>query len=246
MARTTENNSQRSAKSKKPNRKSTLKQVIRVYQYTAKYVKSMPVWMILSLVVPIGAAIGLSAGFHASWLGWIINLVLGITLGLLIATLVLTRVADNVGYQRLEGKPGATGAVVSSITTAGYSFDEAPVWMDRRTKDGIWQGTGRSGLFLIGEGNRARLDQEMNRIEREVRHMTPGSQLPIYRIYVGNGKGRTPLKKLRRTIVSKKVVMTKEELNQLNGRLRSLAARGQQIPRSIDPRRIHISRRMMR
>jgi hypothetical protein len=246
MARNTGVNAKRSGNKQKADRTSTLKQVIRVYRYTAKYVKSMPVWMILSLVVPIGAAIGLSAGFHAMWLGWIINLVLGITLGLLIATLVLTRVADHVGYERLEGKPGAAGAVVSSINTAGYSFDEAPIWMDRRTKDGIWQGTGRSGLFLVGEGNRHRLDQEMNRIEREVRHMTPGSQLPIYRIYVGNEKGCTPLKKLRRAIVSKKVVMTKEELNQLNGRLRSIASRGQKIPRSIDPRRIRITRRMMR
>lgn len=230
----------------KAKRTSTIKQVVRVYQYTAKYVKTMPLWMVLSFVVPLGLAIGLSAGFHVGWLSWILNVVLGITAGMLIATIVLSRVADHVGFKQLEGKPGATGAVLTSITTGGYKFDEAPVWMDRRTKDGIWQGTGRSGLFLVGEGNKGRLDREMNRIEREIRHVTPGSHLPIYRLYVGTGEGRTPLKKLRRAILSKKVVMTKEELSQLNNRLSTLSAMGRQMPRSVDPRRVHISRRMMR
>lgn len=236
----------KSTKGAKKDRFQTAKQVIQVYQFASKDRKDLPVWLVLSVLLPVLLMIAFNIATHSGWIWWVFSMVLALTLGVMIATIVLTRIADSVGYARMEGQSGASSAVLRSINKSGYNFDEAPVWFDRKTKDGVWQGTGRSGVFLIGEGNKQRLTREMNRLEAAIHRVTPGSQIPVYRIFVGNGEGQTPLRKLRSTVIKKKIVMSKTELDQLNGRITSLQTQQQQMPRSVDPKRLKISRRMMR
>lgn len=117
------------------------------------------------------------------------------------------------------------------------------MWIDPRTKDAIWRGTGYNGIYLIGEGNAERLKHAMDRQEHAIKGVTAGSSIPVYRIYIGKGKGQTQLKDLRKTIVKLKTLqpntttnklmktihphqrflLTKTELTTLNDRLRTLA-----------------------
>lgn len=154
------------------------------------------------------------------------------------------------------------------MNKAGFSFPQEPVWIDPRTKDAIWRGTGYNGIYLIGEGNAERLKHAMDRQEHAIKGVTAGSSIPVYRFYIGNGKGQTQLKDLRKTIVKKKTLqpntttnkfmkaihphqrflLTRTELSTLNDRLRTLQSKnGYSIPKGMDPNHPQkISRRAMR
>lgn len=226
--------------------RSTLRQVSRLYSYTAQADKKLPLWLVLGFVVTVGIGILLCVLTHANVAMWILLMILFVMTALLIDTIILTHDADHVAYKKMDGVPGASSAVLTSIDRAGFDFPKEPVWMDKRTHAMIWRGTGRSGIFLVGEGQRSTLEQEMNREEHDIRRAVPGSTIPIYRIFVGNGKDQVPLSKLRTSIVRHKGVMTKMELEQLNGRLTSLQGKQMRVPRAVDPRRMKVSNRMMR
>lgn len=175
---------------------------------------------------------------------------------------------DKVGYAKLEGRQGAAISVLGNINKAGFNFPQEPVWVDPKTKDAIWRGTGYNGIYLLGEGDYNRVKRAMDRQEQNIKGVTAGSDIPVYRIYVGQGKNQTSLKNLRKTVLKCKsyqptshknklmaaihsksrFMLTKTELNILNERLRTLQMKnGMGIPKGVDPMHPQrISRRAMR
>ena len=114
-------------KDAKPKKQSTIKQIIQIYKYTAKEDKALP-WLeagafLLPVVVMI--IIGLIAKW--TWLTWIFTMITAIMLGMLLATMMLTRRADAVGYNQIDGKPGAAIGVLSNMQKAGFNFPQEPV-----------------------------------------------------------------------------------------------------------------------
>ena len=233
-------------KAKKKN--STISQIVKIYQFTYAEDKALPWLLTAAILVPTLIAVVICLLAHFGWLSWILTVLLGIMVGLLLATMTLTRRSDKVGYAKMEGRPGAAAAVLSSISKAGFSFPQEPVWIDAKTKDAIWRGTGRTGVYLIAEGDYNRVNKAMNREEEKIRRITRGSAIPIYRISVGHGPDQVPLNKLQRTVVKKKIKLTATELETLNDRLVTLQKRQNALgmPKGIDPTRIHVSRKAMR
>ena len=255
-------------KDAKPKKQSTIKQIIQIYKYTAKEDKALP-WLeagafLLPVVVMI--IIGLIAKW--TWLTWIFTMITAIMLGMLLATMMLTRRADAVGYKQIDGKPGAAIGVLSNMQKAGFNFPQEPVWIDPKTKDAIWRGTSMNGIYLIGEGEYGRIMKAMDRQEHDIKGVTAGSSIPVYRISVGHGPKQVPLDKLRSTVTKSKsyeptnhknaliakihprrrFLLTKAEMETLNDRLRTLQAKkGYAIPKGMDPNHPQkISRRAMR
>ena len=233
-------------KAKKKN--STISQIVKIYQFTYAEDKALPWLLAAAILVPTLIAVVICLLAHFSWLSWILTVLLGIMVGLLLATMTLTRRSDRVGYAKMEGRPGAAAAVLSSISKAGFSFPQEPVWIDAKTKDAVWRGTGRTGVYLIAEGDYNRVNKAMNREEEKIRRITRGSAIPIYRISVGHGPDQVPLNKLQRTVIKKKVKLTATELETLNDRLVTLQKRQNALgmPKGIDPTKIHVSRKAMR
>ena len=253
---------------KKSGKRNLFKQIAQVYQFTHEEDKQLPWLMALVFAAPIVLMIILGVVQKWMWLTWIFIMIAAIMVGLLLATMMLTRRADAVGFRKMEGRPGAAVAVLSNMNKAGFSFPQEPVWIDPRTKDAIWRGTSMNGIYLIGEGNAERLKHAMDRQEHAIKGVTAGSSIPVYRFYIGNGKGQTQLKDLRKTIVKKKTLqpntttnkfmkaihphqrflLTRTELSTLNDRLRTLQSKnGYSIPKGMDPNHPQkISRRAMR
>ena len=253
---------------KKDKKPGTIKQIIQIFKYTYKEDRQLPWLCGGAFVAPIVLAVVLGVVFHWSWLSWIFLIVAAVMLGALFGTMVLTNRADRVGYKQLEGRPGAAVSILTNMTKAGFTFPEQPVWVDARTKDAIWRGTGYNGIYLLGEGDKNRVSRQMDRQEHAIKGVTAGSAIPVYRILVGTGEGQTRLSDLRRTISRQKsyvpsnhsnklmaaihprrrFMLTKQELDTLNDRLRTLQMKsGYGIPKGIDPNRPqHISRRAMR
>ncbi len=143
-------------------------------------------------VAPIVVFVVLGIVFKWSVIGWITSMILAIMLGLLFATMMLTNRADKVGYAKLEGRQGAAISVLGNINKAGFNFPQEPVWVDPKTKDAIWRGTSMNGIYLIGEGEYGRVMKAMDRQERDIKGVTAGSDIPVYRIAVGHGKNQVP------------------------------------------------------
>lgn len=245
-----------------------IQQVIKIFKYTYADDKVLPWLLAGAWLAPVVVFVVLGLVFRWSWLMWILMVVLAVMLGALFATMVLTNRADRVGYQHLEGKPGAAVSVLSNMNKAGFTFPEEPVWFDAKTKDAIWRGTGFNGIYLLGEGDYGRVMRAMDRQEQSIKGVTAGSSIPVYRICVGTGPKQVRLKNLRNTIVKKKTyeptnhknvlmarihprrrfLLTQQELDTLNDRLRTLQRKqGFGIPKGIDPTHPQkISRRAMR
>ena len=206
--------------------------------------------------------------FHWGWVSWITLMILAVMIGLLLFTIVLTRRADNVGYKQMEGKSGAAISILGNMKRAGFDFPQEPVWVDPRTRDAVWRGTGYQGIYLIGEGNYGRVMQAMDRQEKQIKGVTAGSHIPVYRICVGDGPKQVRLKDLRNTVLKKKTyvpnnytnpimrklhprhrfALSKPQLITLNDRLHTLQRRsGMGIPKGMDPMKTHkVSRRAIR
>lgn len=256
---------QEQPKQKKPGMFSQIKQV---YQFTAREDKALPWLFAGAFVLPVVICIILGFVFHWNWFGWITSVILALMIGLLLATIVLTRRADAVGFRQLEGRPGAAISVLGNMKRAGYDFPEEPVWVDPRTQDAVWRGTGYQGIYLVGEGDYGRVMRAMDRQEKLIKGVTAGSSIPVYRICVGNGPKQVKLKDLRNTVIKKRTyfpntsggklfraikkkrrfMMTKDQLITLNERLRTLQRKnGMGIPKGVDPMRMqHMSKRAMR
>ena len=249
-------------------KQSTIKQIIQIFKYTHAEDKALP-WLCGGVfVAPIIVFVVLGIVFKWSVIGWITSMILAVMLGLLFATMMLTNRADKVGYAKLEGRQGAAISVLGNINKAGFNFPQEPVWVDPKTKDAIWRGTGYNGIYLLGEGEYGRVKRAMDRQEQNIKGVTAGSDIPVYRIYVGQGKNQTSLKNLRKTVLKCKsylpthhknklvaaihpksrFILTKTELNVLNERLRTLQMKnGMGIPKGVDPMHPQrVSRRAMR
>ncbi len=169
----------------------------------------LPALIAGAFLVPVIVFVILGIIFRWTVLTWVFLMLIAIMLGMLMATIVLTRRADMVGYKQLDGKPGAAISVLRNINKAGFNFPEQPVWVDPRTKDAIWRGTGYNGIYLLGEGDYDRVKRAMTARSSPSRASPPARRSPVYRVMVGNGQGHVPLKKLRSNIIRHKAYRPK-------------------------------------
>lgn len=256
------------AEKKKQKKQGTISQIIQIFKYTQAEDKALP-WLCGGVfVAPIVVFVVLGVIFKWHVFSWILFMILAVMLGVLFATMMLTKRADKVGYAKIEGRPGAAVSVLGNISKAGFNFPQEPVWIDPKTKDAIWRGTSMNGIYLIGEGEYGRVMKAMDRQEHEIRGVTAGSTIPVYRIAVGHGPKQVPLDKLRSTVTKAKsyeptnhknalvakihprrrFLLTRAETTTLNERLHTLQSKkGYSIPKGMDPNRPQkISRRAMR
>jgi hypothetical protein len=87
---------------------------------------------------------------------------------------------------------------------------------------------GRSGVVLVGEGNRNRVKGLMVAEHKKVARVAP--DISIHEIYAGNGDGEVPLRKLPRTVTKLPKSITGGQVNELNHRLKALGAQQGTMP----------------
>lgn len=234
---------------KRPKRNNIFKQIKQLYDFTREDDPQVTWWVLGAFFVPFIAIIILGFVLKLGWFSWILMVILAFMVGLLAATFVLSRRSENVGYKRIQGQPGAAGAVLQALSKRIYTVSEQPVWIDPRTKDMIWRATSLYGVYLVVEGPQSRTGKAVENEKARIRRVTQGSDIRIITIYTGNGEGETPIPQLNKAMRKRyKNPLTPEELEHLNGRLNTLQKMsGLGMPRGIDPRAAqHMSRRAMR
>lgn len=197
----------------------------------------------LALLVGLGSlTVGILLAIYASdnVLMTIIYVVLGALAAVMLSLIVMSRRAEKVAYGRIEGQPGAVGAVISSAVKRGWRTSEMPVAVNPRTRDAIYRCVGSAGVVLIAEGTRSGTKQILDEEVRKLKRATPGVTIHVF--YVTGDTSGTPLGRLSREILRLKKTLNRAEVSAVNARLQALGM-NLPIPKGLDPNRVRPSRR---
>ena len=188
---------------------------------------------VFAVLLVVGFVIG-----HPIWLG-----IFGFLLGFLLATIVFGRRAERAAFAQMEGQPGAAMAVLNALRrgwTATAAVAVAP-----RTQDVVHRAVGRPGVVLVAEGNPNRVVQLVAGEKRRLARML--GDVPVYDFVVGNGTGQVPLRRLQSTMVKLPRNLRKDQVTEVNNRLRALGDLQQKMmPKGPLPKNIPKSLRLPR
>jgi hypothetical protein len=207
-------------------------QIWRVWKLTASTDKSA---VPISVAWGLGAlAVGIILGFISggSVASLIIYGILGLFGGVVTFAAVLSRRAEKVAFGRIEGQPGAVGAILSTILKRGWSGTEEPVALNARSQDLIYRLSGRGGIVVIAEGHRSSVSRLVEEEKRRLAKVAAG--VPVSVIWVCNDEHSTRLHDIRATIFKLKKVVRSTELGEINRRLSTLRL-NVPVPKGVDP-----------
>ncbi len=215
-------------------------QIFRLFRETIKVDKTALLLVILAVVLSLGVGVVLILTSLNNLILSIIYGVLSITAAMMIGLLVLSRRAERVAYSRIEGQPGAVGAVVTTAIRRGWRTSEVPVAVNPRTRDAIYRCVGAAGVVLIAEGSRSGTkmihEEEISKLKRATRGVSN------HVFYVTGDDTGTPLAKLGKEVTSLKRSLNRNEVSLVNARLQAMGTK-LPIPKGIDPKRVRPVRR---
>jgi hypothetical protein len=222
---------------KKKNREpGQLAQLWEVYKVTRKHNPMVTLWTLLVLVGPLAlaaAGCGIFAGGNP--VNWILWLVLGLLVGILLALITMGRIAESTAYRQMEGRPGASGAVLSGALRRGWITSDQPIAVNPKTMDCVFRAVGRAGVVLVAEGPVTRTQRLVDDERRKSVRLLPN--VPITVLTVGPDANSVPLTQLSRRIKRMPKVITKSEVLIVSKRMSSLG-HDMPIPKGIDPKRV--------
>ena len=169
--------------------------------------------------------------------------VLGLMTGLLVAVIILGRRAESAAYSQIGGQSGAAGYALRSLRR-GWNVEEQPVAVDPRTQDLVFRAVGRPGVVLVTEGPLPRVNRLAETERKRMNRVLP--DVPVVVVHAGDGDGQVPLRKLSRTLMRKRPVLSKDEVSTVAKRLRALGTARLPIPKGVDPTRMRPDRKAAR
>ena len=114
-----------------------------------------------------------------------------------------------------------------------------------RNMDLVHRVIGRAGVVLVGEGNSpTQLRQMMTDQKRRVGRVAPDT--PVYDVFVGDGEGQVPLRKLQQHLMKLPRNVDKKEIGALENRMRALGGTSMPMPKGPMPRTGRVPRGKMR
>nr|KGA07606.1 MAG: membrane protein [actinobacterium acMicro-1] len=213
-----------------------LAQLWQVFQVTRKHNPLVTLWTLLCILGPIALAVVGSLIFSAgNIINWIIWVVLGVLVGILLGLIVMGRIAESTAYRQMQGKQGASGAVLSGALRRGWITSDQPIAVNPKTLDAVFRAIGRAGVVLVIEGPTARTQRLSDDERRKCVRLLPN--VPVTVLNVGPDASSVPLTQLSKRIKKLPKVLTKAEVSVVSRRMSSLG-NDMPIPKGIDPNRI--------
>jgi hypothetical protein len=213
-----------------------LAQLWQVYKVTRKHNPLVTLWTLLVFVGPIVLAVVGSLIFaEGNVVNWVIWVVLGVLVGILLALIVMGRIAESTAYRQMQGKQGASGAVLSGALRRGWITSDQPIAVNPKTLDAIFRAVGRAGVVLVVEGPIARTQRLSDDERRKCARLLPN--VPVILLNVGPDASSVPLTQLAKRIKKLPKVLTKAEVSVVSKRMTSLG-NDMPIPKGMDPNRI--------
>lgn len=155
-------------------------------------------------------------------------------LALLVTMFFFTRVAGAAAYSSIEGQIGAGASVLMAIRKG---WTTTPAVAVNKQQDMVHRSVGRAGIVLTGEGGfavRQMVQDEKKKSER----YAPG--VPIIEIFVGDGEGQVPLRKLQKHVTKLPKKLTPHQMREVRARLKAVGGMSLPIPKGPMPKGIKI------
>ena len=155
-------------------------------------------------------------------------------LALLVTMFFFTRVAGAAAYSSIEGQLGAGASVLMAIRKG---WTTTPAVAVNKQQDMVHRSVGRAGIVLTGEGGfavRQMVQDEKKKSER----YAPG--VPIIEVFVGDGEGQVPLRKLQKHLTKLPKKLTPHQMREVRARLKAVGGMSLPIPKGPMPKGIKI------
>ena len=179
----------------------------------------------------LGIALGFVIG-HPIYLGFV-----ALPVAVLAAMFFFTRIASSAAYVSIEGQVGAGASVLMAIRKGWVTTPAVAV---TKNQDMVHRSLGRAGIVLTGEGTqavRAMLQDERKKAER----FAPG--VPITEIYVGDGSGQVPLRKLQKHVAKLPKKLSAHQMREVRARFKAIGGMSMPIPKGPMPKGIRVPKR---
>lgn len=202
-----------------------------------KVTKSVKPWIgagifgVFAITWAIGIAIGIFVG-HPIYLGFV-----SLPVALLAAMFFFTRIASSAAYVSIEGQMGAGASVLMAIRKGWITTPAVAV---TKNQDMVHRSIGRAGIVLTGEGTQAvrtMLQDERRKAER----FAPG--VPVTEIYVGDGTGQVPLRKLQKRLAKLPKKLSAHQMREVRARFKAVGGMSMPIPKGPMPKGIRVPKR---
>jgi hypothetical protein len=199
--------------------------------------KSVKPWIgagifgVFAITWAIGISVGIAIG-HPIYLGFV-----ALPLAVLAAMFFFTRIASSAAYVSIEGQVGAGASVLMAIRKGWVTTPAVAV---TKNQDMVHRSLGRAGIVLTGEGTqavRAMLQDERRKSER----FAPG--VPITEIYVGDGAGQVPLRKLQKHISKLPKKLSAHQMREVRARFKAIGGMSMPIPKGPMPKGVRVPKR---
>jgi hypothetical protein len=180
------------------------------------------------LVLIVGVSLGFALG-RPIYGGFVT-----LPLALLATMFFFTRVAGAAAYSSIEGQLGAGASVLMAIRKG---WTTTPAVAVNKQQDMVHRSVGRAGIVLTGEGGfavRQMIADEKKKSER----YAPG--VPIIEVFVGDGEGQVPLRKLQKHLTKLPKKLTPHQMREVRARLKAVGGMSLPIPKGPMPKGIKI------
>jgi hypothetical protein len=218
-------------------------QIKSLFRFTREVYPWLP-WAQIALLV-LGVLLGLIVGYLLPpFQVWTLVLwgISGLMVGVLGSMFLMTRLSTSAMYQKIEGRPGAAGHVMSTSLGRHWSATDAPVGINPKTQDAVYRTVGRGGVVVVGEGARGRLTRLVNDERSKAARVAHG--VPVTVLYVGTGEGDLRIADLAKTIKKLPKVIDKATMGAVLRRIESVSQSisSLPIPKGIDPTKVRAQR----
>lgn len=208
-------------KTKKPAKAGRTSQLRQAYKATKRLDPKLGPVLLATFL-----GVALVVGALLTYFGSIIfGPITGLLSGSLAALIVFGRRAQAANFAELDGKPGAAAAVLGMLRR-GWKIE--PMVAFTKQQDVVTRVVGPPGIVLVGDGNMNRLKPLMASEKR--RHAQVASETPIHEIYMGDGEGQVPMRKLMRHVSRMKRSIKPAEMTDILQRLKAMDARRGAVP----------------
>jgi hypothetical protein len=199
--------------------------------------KSVKPWIgsVLALIFVVVLAAGIGIGFalgHPYYFGFI-----SLPLALLASLFVFSRIALNASFASVEGQMGAAASVLMAIRKG---WTTTPAVAVNKNQDMVHRSVGRAGIVLTAEGTFA-TRQLLQSARKDAERFAPG--VPIYEIWVGDGEGQVPLRKLQKHVSKFKKTLSAHQMREVRARLKAVGGMSLPMPKGPMPKNVRVPKR---
>ncbi|MEN9687911.1 MAG: hypothetical protein RL381_923 [Actinomycetota bacterium] len=175
-------------------------------------------------VLVVGVSLGFVFG-HPIYAGFVT-----IPLAVLATLFFFTRVAGSAAYSSIEGQIGAGASVLMAIRKG---WTTTPAVAVNRQQDMVHRSVGRAGIVLTAEGGFAARQMMLDE-KRKSERFAPG--VPITEIYVGDGEGQVPIRKLQKHVTKLPKKLSAHQMREVRARLKAVGGMSMPIPKGPLPK----------